>query len=123
RTCPLGMVFEAFFDAVGKQVAALDVMIALGTHPPMSEEAICERLEMSMETRRSKFASVKFLNHDWNNPAALRTIGSLTKAETSELTDGLLEMDVPVQINATLYDYDEILIIGPVFPHEVVGFS
>jgi len=123
RTCPLGMVFEALFDEIGRSTSALDVMIALGTHPPMSEEAICERLEMSLETRRAKFSSVKFLNHDWNNPAALRHIGNLTKAETSELTDGLLEMDVPVQINARLYDYDEIIIIGPVFPHEVVGFS
>ena len=32
-------------------------------------------------------------------------------------------MDVPVEVNRLLFDYDQILIIGPVFPHEVVGFS
>ncbi len=32
-------------------------------------------------------------------------------------------MDVPVHINKRLFDYDQILIVGPVFPHEVVGFS
>src|SRR5258708_26405758 len=32
-------------------------------------------------------------------------------------------MDVPVEINAKVFDYDQIIIVGPVFPHEVVGFS
>jgi nickel-dependent lactate racemase len=32
-------------------------------------------------------------------------------------------MDVPVQVNRLLFDYDQVIIIGPVFPHEVVGCS
>ena len=32
-------------------------------------------------------------------------------------------MEVPVEINRTIYDYDQAMILGPVFPHEVVGFS
>ncbi len=32
-------------------------------------------------------------------------------------------MDVPVEINKRVFDYDQLIIIGPVFPHEVVGFS
>ncbi len=32
-------------------------------------------------------------------------------------------MDVPVEINKTIYEYDQVMILGPVFPHEVVGFS
>ena len=32
-------------------------------------------------------------------------------------------MDVEVRINKLLFDYDQIVIVGPVFPHEVVGFS
>ncbi len=35
----------------------------------------------------------------------------------------MLEMDVPVRINRLVLDYDELLVCGPVFPHEVVGFS
>ncbi|HUT21257.1 MAG TPA: lactate racemase domain-containing protein, partial [Anaerolineae bacterium] len=38
-------------------------------------------------------------------------------------TDGLMSMDVPVTINTMLWDYDQIVICGPTFPHEVVGFS
>src|SRR5262245_322821 len=54
RTCPLGMLFQGLFDQIGSATAAFDVMIALGTHQPMSEEAICERLEISTEERRAK---------------------------------------------------------------------
>jgi nickel-dependent lactate racemase len=53
----------------------------------------------------------------------LRRIGTLSPRETDELSGGLFSMEVPVDINARLFDYDEVVIIGPVFPHEVVGFS
>ena len=39
------------------------------------------------------------------------------------LTNGLLPVDVPIRLNRLLLDYDQLLICGPVFPHEVVGFS
>lgn len=123
RSCPLGSVFKEVHRQLHGTVAALDVMIALGTHPPMSEEAICERLEITPVERGEAYASVRFLNHEWDNPAALRTIGTLSAEETEELSGGHFSMEVPVEINAHLFDYDEIVIIGPVFPHEVVGFS
>ena len=123
RTCPLGMLFAGLHAQVGAATAAFDVMIALGTHQPMSEAAICERLEISLEERRAKYAGVRFFNHEWDNPAALRHIGDLTLDDTRALTGGLLEMEVPVNVNAKLFDYDQIIICGPVFPHEVVGFS
>jgi nickel-dependent lactate racemase len=123
RSCPLGTVFKEVHRQLAGEVAALDVMIALGTHPPMSEEAICARLELTPEQRATSYSKVRFLNHEWDNPEALRQIGVLTAADTNELSGGLFSMEVPVTINARLFDYDELLIIGPVFPHEVVGFS
>ena len=123
RSCPLGTVFKEVHRQLAGEVAALDVMIALGTHPPMSEEAICARLELTPEQRATSYSKVRFLNHEWDNPSALRLIGVLTAADTNELSGGLFSMEVPVTINARLFDYDELLIIGPVFPHEVVGFS
>ena len=123
RTCPLGMLFQGMFEQIAGATRAFDVMIALGTHQAMSEEAICKRLEIDVEERRSKYAGVRFYNHEWDNPAALREIGSLSMEETRELTGGRFEMEIPVKINARLFDYDQIIIMGPVFPHEVVGFS
>ncbi|HAW28581.1 MAG TPA: hypothetical protein DCY03_10755, partial [Planctomycetaceae bacterium] len=62
-------------------------------------------------------------NHEWDQPDKLTQIGTLTKEQTSRISAGLLEMDVPVTINARIKDYDILQVMGPVFPHEVVGFS
>jgi nickel-dependent lactate racemase len=123
RTAPVGVVFKALFAQIGGATAALDVMIALGTHQPMSESAICARLEISTDERGAAYRTVRFFNHEWNNPAALRHIGTIPSAEIEALSGGLFAMDVPVNINARIFDYDQLIIIGPVFPHEVVGFS
>ena len=123
RTAPVGLMFKTLHAQIAGVTKNFDVLVALGTHPPMSEEAICGRLEISADERRAKYRGVQFFNHEWDNPDALREIGSLTAAETSELTGGLFSMDVPVEINKRVFDYDQIIICGPVFPHEVVGFS
>ena len=123
RTAPVGLLFKNIFGQIGAATKALDVLVALGTHPPMSEEAICGRLEISVAQHRSEYRKVRFYNHEWDNPAALKEVGALTAAEVSELTGGLFSMDVPVEINKLVFDYDQIIIVGPVFPHEVVGFS
>jgi nickel-dependent lactate racemase len=123
RTAPIGMVFKELHRQLAAGAEKLDVMVALGTHPPMSEEAICERLEITSEERRARFSQVEFINHEWNNPAALKDLGIIPAAEINKLSDGLFAMDVRVNINRRLFDYDRIIIVGPVFPHEVVGFS
>jgi nickel-dependent lactate racemase len=123
RTCPLGLLFAGLHAQIGAASTAFDVLIALGTHPPMSEDAICARLEITPEERRTTYGTVRFFNHEWDNPAALRHIGDLSMEDTRALTGGLLELEVPVKVNARLFDYDQIIICGPVFPHEIVGFS
>src|SRR5271156_5199614 len=123
RTCPLGMLFKGIFVQIGDRASALDVMIALGTHQPMSEEAICHRLEISVEERRAKYGAVRLFNHEWDNPLALKNIGTISAEEIKNLSGGLFAMDVPVNVNRRIFDYDQIIIAGPVFPHEVVGFS
>ncbi len=123
RTAPVGLLFQTLFEQIGGVTRNLDVLIALGTHQPMSEAAICERLEMSGTERGGKYRSVRFFNHAWNDPSALKRVGVIPSAEISRLSDGLFGMDVPVDVNKLVFDYDQIVIIGPVFPHEVVGFS
>ena len=123
RTAPVGLLFQTLFAQLGNVTGTFDVMIALGTHQPMSEEAICGRLEITAAERNAKYRGVRFINHEWNNPAALKNIGTIPSAEISQLTEGRFAMDVPVEINKRVYEYDQVIIIGPVFPHEVVGFS
>jgi nickel-dependent lactate racemase len=123
RTAPVGLMFKTLFAQIGTVAKQFDVLIALGTHPAMSDEAVNRRVEITAAERATTYGKVEFINHEWDNSAALRDLGSIPAAEISTLSGGLFAMDVPVQINRRLFDYDEIIICGPVFPHEVVGFS
>ena len=120
RTAPLPVLFPALRSLLRPVTKSLDVMVALGTHPPMPQEKIRAMLGI---TDDDPCRDVGLFNHAWDNPAELSTIGTLTKAETREISDGVLSMEVPVQINRRIHDYDVALVVGPVFPHEVVGFS
>ena len=97
RTAPIGLIFKALFAQIGAVTDKLDVMIALGTHQPMNEAAICKRLEISLEERRGKYGRVAFHNHAWDHPDALQEIGVISAEEVRQLTGGLFAMDVPVE--------------------------
>lgn len=123
RTAPVDVLFRAIHAQLGEAAAAIDVLVALGTHPPMSETAICGRLGLTESERRETYRKVQFFNHAWDDPAALTRIGTIPASEIHRLSEGRFSMDVPVEINKLLFEYDQIMILGPVFPHEVVGFS
>ncbi|MCB2169285.1 MAG: DUF2088 domain-containing protein [Deltaproteobacteria bacterium] len=123
RTCPLPMMIKALQEVVGPHCVALDFMVALGTHPPMPEADILRLYGISEDDRKKQFAGCRFLNHRWDLPDTLATIGYLEALEIEAFSQGRLKERVPVAINRAVFDYDLILILGPVFPHEVVGFS
>ncbi len=123
RTAPVGTLFKGLHARLHKIAARLDIIIALGTHPSMGEEAINHRLEITPEERVGKYRDVRVFNHSWNDPATLVEIGRIPAEEIHDLSGGLFVMEVPVHINRLVHEYDTLLVIGPVFPHEVVGFS
>jgi lactate racemase len=123
RTMPLPLFFRLITRHLLGKAKKLDFMIALGTHPAMSEPALLELVGISAEEKAERYAKVDIINHAWKDPQTLTILGNIPSSEISELSGGLLEMDVPVRLNKRLLDYDEVLICGPVFPHEVVGFS
>lgn len=123
RTAPVGLMFKTIHSQLGPVAKAVDVLVALGTHVAMTEAAICERLEITPAERQSTYKKVKLFNHEWDNPQALKQVGTIAAEEIRQLTDGLFAMDVPVEVNKLVFDYDQVVIVGPVFPHEVVGFS
>src|SRR5262245_9828877 len=75
RSAPVGLLFRTLHRQIGEATQAFDVLVALGTHQPMSEIAICQRLEISGVERRETYRRVRFYNHAWNDPAALKRIG------------------------------------------------
>jgi nickel-dependent lactate racemase len=123
RTAPIGRVFRIIHEVLADRVKKLDYLIALGTHPPMPQEMIYQRVEITPEEHRRQFPKVRFFNHLWKDPESLVEVGRFTKGEIGEITEGRFEMEVAVTVNKMVLDYDLLLIVGPVFPHEVVGFS
>jgi nickel-dependent lactate racemase len=123
RTAPLGLLFDAVYQQLRGAVRQIDVLFALGTHPPMNERQMCRLLGIEEDERDKLFATLGLFNHEWDVPDHLLTLGTLTAGQTREISGGLLAEDVPVTINSRIVDYDCLLVLGPVFPHEVVGFS
>ena len=123
RSGPIGDIFKIIYEFLGPKAKVVDCLVALGTHQSMSEEQICVRLSMTPDERKSKYAAVKFFNHEWEQPQTFTSIGKITADEIEQISDGLFREQVDVAINKLLFEYDEFFILGPVFPHEVVGFS
>ncbi|HKQ93912.1 MAG TPA: lactate racemase domain-containing protein [Blastocatellia bacterium] len=123
RTAPIPMMFRLFHESLNDRVEALDFLIALGTHQPMSEEAINGHVGISAEDRATLFARVNIFNHRWDEPGQLVELGEISEGEIAEITGGLLRQSVKIRLNKLIFDYDQIIICGPTFPHEVVGFS
>jgi nickel-dependent lactate racemase len=67
--------------------------------------------------------ATRIFNHHWERPETFVTLGVISRAETASLTEGRLSQDVTVALNRLILDYDHLIVCGPVFPHEVVGFS
>ncbi len=126
RTLPLPPLFRATMDAL-HDAAQVDVMVALGTHLPLSEATLLKLIGITAEERATTFKHIGLLNHAWDDPAALATIGTITREQVQTFAGDAwhpsLGGDVPVRINRAALEADHILIIGPTFPHEVVGFS
>ena len=62
-------------------------------------------------------------NHRWDIPETFAEIGVIPTADVTRISGGVLSEPIRIQINRLVFDYDQVLICGPVFPHEVVGFS
>ncbi len=123
RTAPIPLFFRLFHEFLWGRAAALDYLVALGTHRPMTEEGLNRLVGLSAEERRTTYAGVRILNHRWESPETFITLGTIPAAEIDEITGGLFCQEVPVTLNRLVLEYDQVIICGPVFPHEVVGFS
>jgi lactate racemase len=121
RTMPMPLLFETLERELSPRVAALDFLVALGTHTPMDDarlSTLVGRTVVNGRTGRSRI-----FNHNWSDPATFAHLGTIPAREIVQLTDGRLNEDVPVALNRLATEYDHVLICGPVFPHEVAGFS
>ncbi|MFN2140193.1 MAG: lactate racemase domain-containing protein [Candidatus Promineifilaceae bacterium] len=126
RTLPLPRLFRMLVEIL-HDTQQLDFLVALGTHPSLSPEQLNKLVGITAEERQSIYHHVGLLNHDWQNPNALVQIATLPQSQIQEIAGDdwhpTLGGDVAVTINRLILEYDHVIILGPTFPHEVVGFS
>jgi nickel-dependent lactate racemase len=113
RSCPLPLLLKAVHQALAGRVGKLTVLVALGTHAAMSPEAL--RVHLGGE--------YDVLNHEWWTPETFVDLGRISADRINEISAGRLHQDVDVKLNRAVVEHDVALVVGPVFPHEVVGFS
>jgi nickel-dependent lactate racemase len=126
RSLPLPFLFRVLVEILS-DTKQLNFMVALGTHPPLSEDNLNALVGITRDERTSTFKHIDILNHAWDNPSALTTLGAMEQDEVQEVAGenwhSSLPDRVPILINKAALEYDQIIILGPTFPHEVVGFS
>ncbi len=92
-----------------------DVLPALGTHAPMKEQEIQKMFgDMPMNL---------FRVHDWRNDVV--TLGEVPSEFIRQQSEGKLDYPWKAQVNKLLVEgnFDLILSIGQVVPHEVIGMA
>ncbi|OJV38758.1 MAG: D-mannonate epimerase [Bacteroidales bacterium 36-12] len=92
-----------------------DVLPALGTHSPMTDNQIAHMFGTLPKTL--------IREHDWRNDVV--TLGEVPSEFVKEVSEGAVDFSWPAQVNKLLRDgnFDLILSIGQVVPHEVVGMA
>ena len=121
RTMPAPRMFGWFEELLSRRVKSMDYLVALGTHQPLNDEGLSKLVGRTVVNGRAGVSHI--YNHEWDDPANFVHIGTIPAVEIDQITNGLMRQDVPVRLNKLILDYDQIIICGPVFPHEVVGFS
>ncbi|HHU37774.1 MAG TPA: DUF2088 domain-containing protein [Propionibacterium sp.] len=124
RSCPLPLMLATVHRHLADRVASLTCVIALGTHSYMEPDEIDRWFGVGEgQTLESLYPGMKVVNHEFLDPDKIVTIGTLSAAQVKDLSDGSMEEEVVVEMNRYVVEADINLVIGPVFPHEVVGIS
>ena len=118
RTLPMAALFKTLCDTISPRARNLRFLVALGTHPQMTPGALAAHLGYSERPE-----NVTILQHQWQDPNTLVSCGSLDRSLVRTLSRGLIDEEVEVRLNREVLEADLTLLVGPVFPHELIGFS
>lgn len=124
RHAPVATVSKYIYEALADRAADVRVVIALGTHDYMSDEAIGRLMGSAPGRFEETYPGWKIFNHDWRDDETFANLGTIPAEKIGELTDGrLTDRPMTVLVNKMVVDTDVSLVLGPVLPHEVVGIS
>lgn len=110
-----GDITRIYYDLL-KDTCEIDILPALGTHVPMTEEECAAFFGPEVPFDRVRV-------HNWKTD--VKKIGEVPAEFVSEVSEGLVNTKIDVEVNRLLLDpsYDLIISIGQVVPHEVVGMA
>jgi nickel-dependent lactate racemase len=123
RSCPLPLLLTAVHAALHGRVTRMTALVALGTHAPMTEAQLARHLGHPAGDVAARYPGMEVRNHEWDDPETFVSLGVLPAERVAELSEGRLVESVDVRLNRAVVEHDVALVVGPVFPHEVVGFS
>lgn len=123
RSCPLAMLIKTIYGELHPRASRITVLVALGTHQYMSEAALASWVGYPEGELEATYPGMTVINHEWDDPEMLVSVGEIGAERVRELSEGRLDVSVDVRLNRHVVEHDVALVVGPVFPHEVVGFS
>lgn len=121
RSMPMPLFFDLFEEILLPVAKKMDYLVALGTHQPMTDAQLS--LLVGRTVRQNQVGEIHIYNHAWEDPGTFVCLGEISDSEIAQISEGRLKQAVPVTLNRLILDYDLLVVCGPVFPHEVVGFS
>ncbi len=107
RPTPLKRLLPHILDelkAGGLSNDKIIILVGLGTHRPMTPGEINDKFGDQIVSR------YKIVNHEWNNPDALESLGKC-------------ELGFEIFINKLVKQSDLIIAVGNIVPHATAGFS
>ena len=110
-----GFITNVYYHALTERGCEVDILPALGTHVPMTEEEIT--------TMYGDIPLDRFIEHNWRTDVV--RLGEVPADYIEEITEGIWHEPVSVEVNKLVMDekYDLILSVGQVVPHEVLGMA
>ena len=127
RSCPLPLLMQTMHRHLHDRVSDLTAVIALGTHSYMDPDEIDRWFGVGGPGRPASledaYPGMRVLNHEWADPDMLVNVGHIGDERVAELSEGRLSQGADILINRHVVEADVAIVVGPVFPHEVVGIS
>ncbi|MDR0959375.1 MAG: lactate racemase domain-containing protein [Propionibacteriaceae bacterium] len=123
RSMPLPLVMRVVHRSLIDRVASLTAVIALGTHAYMEQSAIEAMFGVEPGGLAEAYPGLTVVNHEWADPSMIVSVGRLSANQIDQLSQGRMREEVEVEINRRVAEAGHVIVIGPVFPHEVVGIS
>jgi nickel-dependent lactate racemase len=109
--------------ALAGRVSRMTALVALGTHAAMNDAHLGSHLGATDGDLDAAYPGLAVVNHAWWDPETFVSLGRIPAERIAQLSDGRLRESVDVRLNRAVVEHDVALVVGPVFPHEVVGFS